>query len=636
MPVISRVRYMTIGVFLVLLALIVACGEATAPAAPAAAPQPQPAPDWQALASQAAADAVAKRQTSDDGAVLTPTRSPRATPKPAAIVFAASSAPKGTLNVGMTEIGLNINALHLQSLAKFQFDGLVTHETFFATAPDGLVENRLMKSWTVDSSGLNFEFHLREGAKWHTQYGDWGEYDADDMIFTMEQAAQEGSVHAAAGNTNRIFLCDGCELTKVDSHTVSLKRPTPTFEISWQSRVPSTGSQFALHSKKHFEAVGPDKAISQSVGTGPWEQVQYRDQQYVKVKAVEDHWRVTPEFSEMVWWAIAEESTRVANFQSGLLDTGAFSKDSLRAIKDQRDSDVKYMVFPGNLYFYLAIFGQQYYPEYKTHHPSADGKKARLPLGENAWDCTIPYVSCDRDTSSDGWEKARNVRLAMDYAIDRQALVNNLGAGEGQPIWHNRWSSHPGRQKQYGLDLMKREYDPAKATQLLTDAGYPNGIDVDLWLVAAISPGAPETAKAIAAMWEKVGIRANQVPTLYSAFRPSVVNRTATGFMVRTGGHNIEPITAYRLLLSADGAPNLGIEHPDFQAILQEANTTIDDEKRWALQGEAAKWIFDHNIHPGIWETSDVWPLGPNLDPWAVAGGSTGKLSNWGLAKRRQ
>ncbi len=46
-----------------------------------------------------------------------------------------------------------------------------------------------------------------------------------------------------------------CELTKIDDLTLELTRPTPTFEITWHSMTPQGGT-VAMHSKKHFDAVG--------------------------------------------------------------------------------------------------------------------------------------------------------------------------------------------------------------------------------------------------------------------------------------------------------------------------------------------------------------------------------------------
>ena len=47
-----------------------------------------------------------------------------------------------------------------------------------------------------------------------------------------------------------------------------------------------------------------------------------------------------------------------------------------------------------------------------------------MPLGEDAFRCELPYISCDRDLESEEWTNARKVRRALNIAIDRQKLVN--------------------------------------------------------------------------------------------------------------------------------------------------------------------------------------------------------------------
>ena len=73
------------------------------------------------------------------------------------------------------------------------------------------------------------------------------------------------------------------------------------------------------------------------------------------MKAVEDHWRKTPDFAELYFYNIPEESTRVANFQTGNLDTMQMALDS-KPVIDQVP-DVKYMrvEFGGTLQVALGL-----------------------------------------------------------------------------------------------------------------------------------------------------------------------------------------------------------------------------------------------------------------------------------------
>ena len=159
------------GVLLIVLAMIMACGEeataptaAATPAATAASAAPMAAPTAVATAASTAAPAVA------------PVSTPVA-PSPPAM-------QEGTFDFSVPEMGPPNFGLSIQDYQPQKTDSITTHEAMFATGPDGLVVPRLVADWDVDAAGLVYTFHLRQGVPWHTNYGDWGEFDADDFMYT--------------------------------------------------------------------------------------------------------------------------------------------------------------------------------------------------------------------------------------------------------------------------------------------------------------------------------------------------------------------------------------------------------------------------------------------------------------------
>ena len=614
---------------LLLIGIVVACGEeATPTAAPATAtPAATVAPAATTAVTPAEATASAATQAPDPVAP-TPTAAPAPADTPSPTVE-----PTGTLNVAVEDFAQPIFVLHSQPFVEARYDNIITHETMFAGDPNGDVVPRLVTEWGLSPDALVATFHLRQGVPWHDQYGDWGDFNADDFIWSMQDVTQPASPHASSGNIRRVFTCDDCSLTKLDDYTVQLTRSTPSFEIDWYSRAPGPTS-LAFHSKVHYDTVGEDTATTlQSVGTGPWQLVEIKAGDIKRVEAVRNHWRKTPEFEEMVWFEFTEQSTMLANFLTDNLDAAQFDLDSIQAVRLEDNLDHKFMVFPGGSQVTVHLLGQHYNNDHPSHNPDEEGN-IRNPLGENAYDCTVAWVSCNRDVNSPEWEQARKVRSAMSLAIDRQKLVNNVALGEGEPHYVREFLGHDARQKQFGLDQLKVDFDLDRGKELMVEAGFPDGFETDATLTAGTSA---IVTQAVATMWEEIGIKTSQNTIPYSAFRPNLVNRTAKGVWTQAfPPSDPEPIVGYNILHSSEGALTFSFEHPDFQAMLGEANTLIDPDERWAKQAEMARWIFDEVMLLMVYGENIVWPLGAKVDPWEPLAGNRNWLSNWEYAPHRQ
>ena len=601
------------------LAFIIACGTSET-----ATVTPPPAATA-AVAADATAPPVATLAA--PVATLAPTLLPTATSAPAMAV------PQGTINVMVTDLGPALYALREQTHRPSSFDNIISHEGMFATAPDGRVIPRLVKDWSVDPAGLIYTFQLQKGVKWQQQYGDWGEFNADDFIFSIEDVITEASPHPASGKIRQVFKCEACELTKIDDYTVQLKRPDPTPFITWYSRAPaSTGMSF--HSKRHFEAVGADVALhDQSVGTGPWELVEQKTSDRKILRAVQDHWRKTPNFEELVWIQIIEPATKIANFLSGTIDSGEFSLEDIQTIREARDPDHKFMTFTGAGHANIYLLGQNYNTDHPAHHPTPDGKPARIPLGDDAYDCSFAWVACDRDIGSEGWDKARKVRLAMSMALDREKLIRNLAFGEGTPLYHWDWTTYETRLKQFGLDQLEIPYDLDRARELLAEAGYPDGFEME----ATLATAGDLVTQAAVTMWEEIGITSTLTRRPYSTFRPQHVRRTAKGVWgTASAPSGVEPLERYSLLQNSNNPINFGWEHPVWQALLDEANTLVDTEERWAKVAEMARWQFDNVIVIPLFSKNLVRPIGVKLDPWEPMAGEKTLFSNWEYAPHRK
>ena len=581
--------------------------------------------DLQSVVQSAVEDAVGQAVAA---------RTPVATPAPTDAMPVVME-PTGILRVGAIELGVPVFVPQNMAYQTYRLTNMLTHEPMWANDAAGKTIPRLVREWTLEpqGDGVLYTFHLQAGAQWHTNYGEWGEFDADDFLFSAEQVTMPGTPHSAAAPIRRLFYCETCELSKVDSLTIQLKRPEAAFDLPWPNKLP-TEAIMGFHSKKHFDARGLDAATPEAVGTGSWEMIEARSDDFYHMKAVRDHWRQTPEWEEFYWLKVGEESTRLANFLTGLIHTGQFTLDSINAIKEENLPDVEFLNLPGAVLNRIMIAGQQYYPDHPAHNPNANGD-ILVPIGEGAsYEETCndrPWVSCDRDLDSEEWENARKVRLAMIMAIDRQKLLNNLAFGQGNLTSVDNWVGHNARTQQFGLDELDYEFNPARGKELLVEAGYPDGFEID---VALTNRGFPHT-EAAALMMQEIGITPKIQNTPWTAYRATTVRRTAQGLFSHTLSPQPEPLRVINVLHDSRASNNFGWEHPDWQRLVDEAFQLPDEEERWAKQAELARWNYDQVVSLPLYEEAAVWPLSADIGQWEQMAPSPGLLSNWEYVPHR-
>ena len=568
------------------LVLLVACGtsateapepEATAPAA-AATSAPAATPTTQAAPTATPIPAAPPAPTS--------------TPVPAAP--SAAAAPEGTFNLGVKE-NLGIFTAHPRLTPGSQglFVGVTLGETLVAVDHEFRFIPKLVKEWSISDDSLVWTFKLQEGVPFHKGYG---EFTAADAVWTVEQCAHPESQCGRANQMRRLWFNDAGSVTIVDDYTIEVN--TGEVQYDMLVNISAPWNQFVV-SKRAADELGDTEADRLGVGTGPFEFVEYSAGQYWKFQAVEDHWRKTPYFAEFNYVEIPEESTRVANFQVGKLDSMVMNLDSLPVVKEVEG--VKFMQVEGGSAQHLGWLGNWY-----VGVGTEDQREG--------YDPNLPWVSSNPDTSSEEWERARKVRLAMAISIDRQTIVDTILSGEGQPLVLWGWEGNEHR-----LDEVTRagwEYNPEKARQLLVEAGYPDGFEIDVVPSIRDVPGEVDSCFAAATMWEDIGIRPKLKRLDYNSFVPSVRNRIYNGAHCHGSGGFFDPLALHTIINHSTGGFTAGFDHPELDAMMDEAIRTVDEDKRFEIMAKYARWMFDNVAEVGLYKVDKIWPLSSKLDPW--------------------
>lgn len=442
-----------------------------------------------------------------------------------------------------------------KALVGWMFDGLVRFPP--GSADPAKIEPNLAESWTVSDDGLVWTFKLRPGVKFH---GDWGELTADDVVYSLERAADKERSSFAG-------TYDGFEsVVAVDPMTVriELSYPVPGF----------LGLVANYHggnivSKKAAEALGAD-FNSKPVGTGPFALAERVTQQYVRLVAHKDYFRGAPKIDEIMYRFIPSDSSRDLAFTSGELDL-IYGKREQRWVDTARQNpDAIVDIFqPG---------------EFRTIHLN----QAIKPLDDI------------------------RVRKAFAHAINIDDIVTYVGKDVGPKGCSVVPSGYLGEDCSWSY-----EYDIAKAKALLAEAGYPDGLAV----TAVVSSNASQLPimEIIQAQLAEAGITMNMNvvdhPTYHQQTRKdasAVVFYGAARFPVAdsylTEFYHSDAIVGTETAIT-------NFSHCDVaDAEIEGARKSADEAERMRLWAEAQRKIHDAVCAIPLFSLMQVWQRTKALD----------------------
>ena len=535
-------------------------------------------------------------------AIATPSPSPVPTPRPTPtskpVAFVTGVEPYGSLNLGFQELGSYQGHPALSGFPQREYVTLAAYESLFGQDVNGDYFGKLAEEWSVAPDLVTWTFNLKKGVPLH---GDWGEVNAEDVLWSIEQSLAEDSRCLCVRQNRRSWLNPEGYLRVLDDYTLELNTGIPAWDVPVLVTSPGPTSTWVVSKMQAEElaaTIGQDEANSQLAGTGPWQMVEHRGGEFWKFKAVADHYRKALEFAEMTFWEMPEEATRIASFQVGKIDTFQAAPDKLSALTEIPGT--KFMTQANSYQSHLGLYGSWY--EY-----------VGTPDERPGYNPDLPWVSSNPDPESPEWEQARKVRLAMRLAIDRQTIIDELLRGEGTPLSMWGWAGHEDQQEPH----WKWEYDPERAKQLLAEAGYADGFELELTPARRGAPAEFEACQAVAAMWEDIGVISNMTIFPYSALRPDMISRTLNSITCHSTIGWLEPVVLWGFMYDPEEIWSSGLDHPFLNDALDKARNTFGTAGRWEVQQDTGHWIWENALDIGLYTVNAVYPLGPKLDGWA-------------------
>jgi peptide/nickel transport system substrate-binding protein len=417
------------------------------------------------------------------------------------------------------------------------------HDAVVKPMPGNHQTPSLAESWKVSPDGRVYEFKLREGVKFHN--GD--PFTAEDVRW---------SFHRARGA--KVLQSKVRDIEIVGPHRVRfhLHEPWPDFMTFYGTYATSAAW---IAPKKYMEQVGPDGFKKHPIGLGPYKFVSHTPGVELVMEAYEGYWRKMPSVKRLVYKSVLEATTRMAMLKRDEVDL-AYLLDAPQAEEVKRDPSLR-LAFSGGIgTFYLDYFDQ--------------------------WDPKSPWHD-------------RRVRLAASHALDRRALSEAETLGASRP----NGSLIP-RTFQYALPLDPHPYDPAKARQLLAEAGYPNGFDA-----GELYPWPPYTAfsEAVGGYLGAVGIKVRLRTMERAAFYQALASKKLKGLCVCINAVYGNAASRIAETVPSDGAFAYG-GYPDIDALYKQQSRETDPRKREAQLHQIQRLLNERVRFAPIMDY--IWPSG--------------------------
>ena len=439
----------------------------------------------------------------------------------------------------------------------YLFDGLTRF------TPDAQVVPGLATSWETSTDGLTYTFHLRRGVT----FTDGTPFVARQVLASWQRVLDpkvrggrgwplypiQGAKEFADGKSPTIR---GLSAPDDSTVVVVLKEPFAIFPKLLAMPVASIAPENV-----------PEGFGERPVGTGPWKLVEWKHDDYLLFAPNERYWGGPPRADSLKARIIAEPSTAVAEFQSGNVDVLQIPQGEIAEWQEDSERRELLASTPSLELVYVAIN--------TTRGPLADVR----------------------------------VRQALNHAVDRRIIVRNLIAGRGELAAGVIPSSLPGSEK----TRAGYQFDTTRARQLLREAGYPNGIDVELW--TSLNPTYVRIAETLQAYLRLSGIRVKLVQRESAAAREAA-RKGMTDLFIKNWYADYPDAEnfLYPLLHGANKGVGGNVsfyQSARFDSLVSAARRESDEARRVELYKEADRVAFQDAPMIFLWFYAELYAVQP-------------------------
>lgn len=419
----------------------------------------------------------------------------------------------------------------------------------------------LAESWDVSDDGLVYTFHIRQGVTFH----DGTVFDANALKLVFDRLLDPTFPNYYANRKGIDSYVPGtleanvASYTVVDDYTFKLTLSHPYAPLLQDLAM----VWFGIVSPESVNTYGAE-VYKHPVGTGPFEFVEWVPNDHVTVKANPNYWRGKPKVDEIIFKQIPESSVRTMMMQAGQID-------------------IMMNVSPEN----IAVL---------DNDPNVDVYRLTALL--------VNYIGIPRMVTP--FNDIR-VRQALNYAVNKQELSQYLYQGLAVPM---RSPMPPGMPGYKDLEP-DYAYNPDKAKDLLTEAGFPNGFDCNMYTYAnprSYNPAGGKLATALQGYWKKVGIDVHITQLEWGSYLRTTRDPDFTDGMDLRGWTadcgDPDNFLYYLYYGKASSIPKAMTGRPDVDALIEQERVSADPAERANLIDQVLQKIW--NDAGDVWLTNGV------------------------------
>jgi len=430
----------------------------------------------------------------------------------------------------------------------------------------------LAESWEND--GNTWTFKLRRDVK----FSDGSPFTAKDVVFTYERIPKVPNTPSSY----TLYLGPVIKTEALDDYTVRMttSSPYPTMLVNL-AMLPIMSSQAAAGPAPEGKTTTELNSGDGLVGTGPFRFVSWRRGAELVFERNPHYWGPAPDWDRVIYRPISNPAARVAALLAGDVDMIEDPPtDDLARLKQNKSLYIEEK--PSVRIVYLAL------DQFAEPSPGIRGTD-KNPL------------------------KDRRVREALSLAIDRYAIADRVMGGVAAPAGNLLPYPMFGASETYA---QAPKADVARARQLLTEAGYPNGFQITLGSPSGRYINDARIAQTVASMWTRIGVKTDvdaKAPPVFFKGRDSYAFSAYLAGWAVSSGEMSNPLRSLLMTRKPEvgqGTTNRSrYSNPKMDALVLEASATLDDAKRAALLRQAADMAMDDFA---------MLPLHFELSVWAM------------------